>query len=170
MLTIFFYICCQVLFLKVITITILCDCCVHVTDIIITLIIIQLAKAELLNFSSIHCLFCRLFIVMTDVYCSKIIMEFDTLFRNWYEIYKNTKRNKLDNLKGLQLLKGYQDSSPRSLKTSCQNNQWIALFITFSKLINAESEHSLKKSSGFVLWEKTSMNERIVFYCNFLLW
>lgn len=77
------------------------------SHIIITLIIIQLAKAEWLTFSSMKCLFCSLFIDMTDVHWSKIMMEFDYTFQSWYKTYKNTRKNKSGNLVGVQLLTGY---------------------------------------------------------------
>lgn len=111
---------------------VLCDCCVHVTSIPITLITIQLARAESLNFSSIRCLFCRLFMDMTDVHCSKIITEFDVLFRSWYKIYKNIKRNKLDNLVRAAAAKGCQGDSPGIWKTTGPHSHWVALHMALS--------------------------------------
>lgn len=114
-----------------------------ISDIIITLIIIQLAKAEWLTFSSIKCLFCSLFIDMTDVYCSKIIMEFDT-FQSWYKTYKNTRKNKSDNLVGNAAASGIWGQFAKVLKSVCQNTQWTVLSVAFSQLITADDEYIVK--------------------------
>lgn len=53
---------------------------------------------------------------MTDVYCSKIIMEFDVLFRSWYKIHKNIKRNKLDNVTGTAAAKGISGHLPQDFE------------------------------------------------------
>lgn len=137
------YICCQELFLKVITsnysLWLLCACHKHYHYSNYNIV----SQSWIVKFQ-FNSLFCRLFIDMTDVYCSKIIMECDILFRSWYKIYKNIKRNKLDNLVRAAAAKGYQGNSPKIWKTPCQNNHWKA-FYNILKINTVGSECILKK-------------------------